>query len=104
MLYWLNRAHRFPVHAGPVAGAGGGGGTTPTATVPDAALFAVPSSVAVVVAWDDRANVPATGPRNVSRIVWVAPAARSPTVHVLVVALNAAGVDADTNVSPPKFT
>src|SRR5262245_4479351 len=90
------------VAIGPADGAGGG--TTPARTMALERLFRSVSSVAVVVAWPDGANVPATGARNVSRIVCVAPGARSPAVHVFVVALNAAGVDADTNVSPPKLT
>src|SRR5262249_19646607 len=83
---------------------GAGGGTTPAITVALERLLRSVMSGAVVVAGPDGANVPATAARNVKRIVCVAPGAKSPTVQVLVVALNAAGVEVDMNVSPPKLT
>src|SRR5207253_1668365 len=78
----------------PEAGSGVGvGGGTPTEITLAAVLFAVDSSVAVVLAWALVVYVPAAVARNVSRIVFVAPAARFPTAHVFVVALNSAGVE-----------
>src|SRR6476661_267022 len=58
MLYWLNRASRFASQGGPDIGVGAGGGTTPTEIVLAELLFVLDSSVAVVVAWADGANVP----------------------------------------------
>jgi hypothetical protein len=64
-------------------------------------LFVVDNSVEVVVAWAAGPKVPpAAGTRNVTVIVCVAPAARSPTVHFFV-ALSKLDEFEETKVRPP---